>query len=92
VIALSWKTKVAIGATVLAGAVGVNQLLQVKTPDDAKRYQHEQQIEQGSDAVEMNNDRQRDKLPGGIDAENSRELSPREVRGAEPRLKLRLRP
>jgi hypothetical protein len=89
---MSWKTNLVIGATVLSGAVGINEMVAVKTPDDVKNYRQEQQTEQGSDAVEMENDRQRDKLPDGIDAENSRELGTREVRPAEPHIKLRLRP
>jgi hypothetical protein len=89
---MSWKTNVVIGMTVLGGVVGVNQMLSVKTPDDMKHYRQEQQIEQGGDAVDMQNERNQEKLPGGIDAENSRKLTPSELRSADPHLKPRIRP
>jgi len=86
------KTNLLIVATVLTTAVGVNQLLEVRTSDDVSRYQREQQVEQGSDAVEIENDRRQDRLSGAIDAENGRKLTPAEIRPAEPHVKLRLRP
>lgn len=90
---MSWKTNLLIGAAVLGLAVDVGDVLSVHNGEDYKKYQHQQQIQQGSDAVEMQNDRQRDKLPDGIDAENSRILTPSEVRPAEPKLpRLRLKP
>lgn len=89
---MNLKTGVLIFGTTLAMAVGVNEVLQVKTPEDAQRYRQQQQIEQGGDAVEMENEHNQEKLPGGIDAENSRKLTPSEVRPVDPHLKLRLRP
>lgn len=89
---MTWKTNVLIGATVLGMATGVNDLLSVKTPEDVKHYQQNQTVEQGADAVDDQNARQRDKLPGGIDADDHDRLRPGELRPAEKPLKLRFRP
>lgn len=90
---MSWKESVVIGATVLGMAAGVNQMLAVKTPADYEKYQQQEIVDQGSDAVEMDNNRKRDQLRDGIDAENSRKLVPSELRPAEPVVpKLRIRP
>ena len=83
----------AIGATVLGMAVGANELLSVKTPDDYRQYRQQQIVEQGSDAVEKENDRKRDQVRDGIDAENTRKVTLREMRPAEPKVpKIRIRP
>ena len=90
---MAWRTNVVIGATVLGMAVGANEMLSVKTPDDYEKYRQQQIVEQGADATEMENDRKRDQLRDGIDAENNRKHIPGEVRPAEPKLpKLRVRP
>lgn len=89
---MSWKENTVIGAAVLGMTVGANELLSVKTPDDYQKYRQQQIVEQGSDAVEMENDRMRDQLRDGIDAENSRKLVPGEMRPPEskvPTLKIR---
>jgi hypothetical protein len=87
------KTGAVIFCTTLGLAVGANELLSVETPDGYQKYRQQQIVEQGSDAVEMENDRKRDRLRDSIDAENNRKLTPSEVRPAEPKVpQLRIRP
>jgi hypothetical protein len=91
---MDFKTGAVIFCATLGLAVGVNQALQVKTPEDLQKYRQEQQVEQGSDAQEQENDRRRDQLRYGIDAENRERLVPGELRPKdEPKIpRLRLRP
>lgn len=90
---MTWKTNALIGATVLGMAVGVNDMLAVRTPDDYQKYRQQQIVHQGSDTVDLENERQRAKLPGGIDSENMRNLTPGELRPADSELpRFRMRP
>lgn len=90
---MSWKTNVLVGTAVLGMAVGVNDMLAVRTADDYQKYRQRQIVHQGSDTVDLENERQRAKLPGGIDSENMRNLTPSELRPADPGLpRFRIRP
>jgi hypothetical protein len=90
---MGWKSSVVTGATILGLLVGANELLMPKTPQQLDQYRREQLVEQASDAVEKENERRRDELPGEIDAEKDRILRPGEYGPAEPkRPRLRLRP
>lgn len=90
---MNWRENLAIGAAVLGLAVGANEMLSVKTPDDYQKYRQQEIVEQGSDATEMDNDRKRDQMRDGLGTENSRKNTPGEVRPADPKLpKLRIRP
>lgn len=86
------KSIVVTGATVLGLAVGANQMLAPRTPEQVQQYQQEQQVENGSDAGDRDHERLREQLPNDLTAENLRELTPGEYRDVDPRLNVRFRP
>jgi hypothetical protein len=77
---MSSRQNLAIGLTVLGLAIGANQALEPRTPDDLRRQQQEQRVEDLGDAVERQNDKHRDDAADHVDAENRRRTTPGEHR------------
>lgn len=86
---MSTKSTLLIGLTVIALAIGANQALEPTTPDDIRRQQQEQGIQDLSDAKERKDDQMRDDATSHVNAENSRRNSPSETRS---KIKLRWLP
>ena len=89
----SLKEGVVIGATVVGLAVGANQLLSPRTPEEVRRDQQQQQVADLSDADENNKQRMRDEGSAHADAENGQRLRSGEHRPPEhyrPKIRIRL--
>lgn len=88
---MSWKETAAIGFTVVGLAVGANEMLMPNSPEQTDQQRRQQQVEDLSDSQEKQNDKWRDDLGDGIDAEEQRKLQPGEHRpGQPPRIRIRL--
>jgi len=79
-------TTAVIALTTLGFVTTAGQLLEVKTPDDARSYQQEQQAENGSDADEHSKDQQRNAGDDHANAEQAQKNIPGEHRAPEPRV------
>lgn len=88
---MSVKTTAAIGASVIALAVGANQALMPSTPQELDQQLRQSQTEQLSDAQERETGRQRDAGNDHLDAELERKNVPGEHRPPEvPHIRIRL--
>jgi hypothetical protein len=88
---MTTKQNIAIGLTVLGLAIGANQALAPRTPEELERQHREQQVQDLSDAQEREDERRRQELGEHVDAENRQKLIPGEPRPPElPRVRLRL--
>lgn len=86
---MSFKSTV-VGVAVVAGlATGAMWYVEPHTTSEINDHQRQVQVEQGSDGVENEHDRQRQGLGDGIDMENREDLRPGEHR---PPIKIRIRP
>lgn len=86
---MSTKTTLMIGMAVVALAIGANQALAPKTPDEIRRQQQEQSIQDLSDSKDRSNDDMRDQGNDHQNAENRRRNTPGEVK---PKIRLRWLP
>ncbi len=86
---MSTKRTLLIGATVITLAVGANQALQPTTPDEIRRQQQEQGVQDLSDAKERRDDQMRDDAHDHVEAENQRRNTAAETK---PKIKLRWLP